>query len=348
MMDNFGMLFCRSLWGLTAFTSDEDKLTIGMDSFAKSYMVKRRTAMGVALSVRLADLIISLAVFVFSVVESTHISPMIITIDLLLLIFNVIVSILVYKAGRVWNDLRLSFQYSKILAGFIIIVPILIAFIPAYHEVVVHHDTGEDHIEEDYSFDATIIQLVSAIIPVVTGAQNFVTSSNGLISDLRDTYELRFVRSIAVIIYCPIYLAVVMLFYNITTNYLVIIIGALYTIYLVLPFVSSRRVSSIIEWVLTFGMIALAISVFFHTIGEQFSAFILISMLGAIVGSYINYYLMSIVMIDLVCLMVIKYRESTTDTTDLFAIIIGNELTDDGYKKIGQETSRRSTEPIHS
>jgi hypothetical protein len=334
--------------GLNAYTYGEDKATLGLDDFTKSYLVNRKTIVLLALIVRIFDLVIGIAAFSFTIEEVIQLSTsnsakfiiMVILVESLLLLYNVVILILNCKIYRTWSQFKISLYYSRKLAWIVMIAPIVIATIPIYREIKNHHDAGVADDKEDYVFDVAIIQIIASIVPVITNAQNFMTSSNVLINELKNTYELLFVRSVCVIIYVPIYLTAIIILFNLTLNYLILVAGVVYTVYILLPITrvtnQSNQVIRIIGWILAVILIALVVIIAVHLIGDEISAFIVLSIISAIIGSYINYLLMSVIMIDLICSFTIKYREETSDKTDMFTVLIGacTEETDDGYKKI--------------
>lgn len=349
MMHDSGIAIRRLFSGLSIYTNNEDKLTSGMDEFTKSYLVNRRTILLISLVIRIFDLVIGLTAFGVVIEEITQFAMnkftiMVVAIEFSHLILNTATLVMCYKMYTRWHQFILSIYYSRILAAIIIIVPVMIASIPIYNEIHLHHEEGTDNPHEDYSFDIAIIQTISSVIPVITNAQNFITASNVLIADLKETYELKFIRSISMLIYIPIYLTAIMVLFNITVDYLVLIIGLLYILYIISPLLSSLRPGlqshiRALQWLWLVVMFVLAIVIISHIVGGNFSTLIFLSIVSAIIGSYINYILMSVVMIDLVCYFVIRYRAETADTTDSFDILINNvaEPADDGYKKISQK-----------
>lgn len=328
------------------YTIDEDKKITGINSFVKSYLVHRKNLLLLALVVRVFDLIINLAAFSFTIEEVVYLSAessrkfviMVILIESLILVYNIITLVLNYKIYQTWHQFKLSLYYSKILAAIILLVPISIAAIPIYNEVKLHHESGEENIHEDYAFDVTIIQIIASVIPVITNAQNFISSSNGLIDKLKNSYEMRFIRSISMIIYIPIYLTAIIVLFNITLNYLILIIGIVYTLYIVIPLLYGNDYEKkIMGWI--FAVIAIILVIVFAVqfIESDISAFIIISILSAIIGSYINYLLVSIIMIDLICYFGITYKKECLDLNNSIDVIINEyvaEADDNGYKSL--------------
>ena len=319
-------LYSNTFYGV--YTAEEEEATKDFSSFTKSYLIKRKTILFLALIVRMIDLLISLITFGFSIEESFYLEMtpfliMIILIDSLMLIENVIVLVMNHRIYKSWTSFGNSINYSKLLAGIIMIIPIVIAGIPVYNEIRTHHEINDIKEDEmDLLFDITIVQIASSILPVITNAQNFIMSSNVLITELKNTFEIRLIKSISLIIYLPIYLTAIVLLYNITVDYIVLIAGILYIIYLTLPFIQSSQNSSIvkiIEWLFVLGILALLIGKITRT---DINTLMLLTFIGIIIESYINYILMSIVMIDLVFYYTIRYRIETSELIDLFDIII--------------------------
>ena len=325
------------------YTADEDKLTSGLDDFSKSYFVKRKTIILLAVFVRIIDLIISLIAFAFTAEEMYIVwndkayldkfSVMVFIVECLLLLHNIIILTISYQMYIMWHEYQKSLQYSKILMFIITLMPILIATIPIYDEIS-SSDSPDVIMHEKYMFNVAMFQILSNIVPVITNAQNFVAPSNILISSLKESYELKFVTAIAAIIYIPIYLVVIVTVYNLSKEYLILIIGAIYTIYLALPILQNKYIIKPIEWSFIIVGIILLIYIVTHLIKTEITAIIVLSIIGAVINSYINYILMSIIMIDIISHLVTKLRNSTVEDVDLFSILLDGALTPKGYKTL--------------
>lgn len=260
----------RICCGHVNLSQREIELTPGFNEISQGFLAKRKTILGFLSICYLIGMIYDIYLLSTTINALESISKQIddntVTVIIkiyegllgYLFTYDILTLVFIIVMYYFWNNYKLGSKLSLALWIILNTMPVILLYIPMATIM-------NNYIDPSLMSGLIIITIIilvfyvaiNMLIPALTMLQIFLLKTNALFREFEKTYEYKVIATILIMIYVPIYLVIVSVMFQITNNYLIYGFVVTYTIFLVVPTITSNNYVIYISW--AFGVSAIVI-----------------------------------------------------------------------------------------
>lgn len=309
----------RICCGNVNLSQEEIRLTFQYNEITQKFLAKRKTILGflfIWLSIGIIYDIYLLTAEISNMEELSHeIDDYTINVVIkiyegllgYLFAYDVITLMFVFVMYYFWNNYRINSKLSLALWIILNTMPIILLYILIKTVINQYIDPSL------LSFALIIILIaeifyvaVSMLIPALSMLQILLLKTNSLFREFEKTYEYRIISTVLTMIYIPIYLVAISVLFQITNDYLIYYFIVTYTLFLIIPTITSNDYAIYISRIFGLASIIILGSILYADFGYN--------IYQVFISGYVRSLLVDLLITDFINITIMNNKSAEIDS----------------------------------